>query len=33
VLCGTLAFGAGMITYLVLEEERRVDVLLVAWAG
>jgi hypothetical protein len=28
-----MAFGAGMITYLVLEEERRVDVLLIAWAG
>ncbi len=25
--------GAGMLTYLVLEEEQRVDVLLITWAG
>jgi hypothetical protein len=30
----TLAFGAsGLLTYLVLEPDRRVDVLIVAWAG
>ena len=29
-----LPFGAaGMITYLVVEHERRVDILLVTWAG
>lgn len=30
----TLAFGAGgMVTYLVLDDLRRVDILLVGWAG
>lgn len=30
----TLAFGsAGMLTYLVLDDEHRVDVLIVAWAS
>lgn len=30
----TLAFGSGgMLTYLVLEAEQRVDVLIVAWAS
>jgi hypothetical protein len=30
----TLAFGAGgLLTYLILETDRRVDVLIVAWAS
>lgn len=30
----TLAFGrTGMITYLILEEQQRVDVITVLWAG
>jgi hypothetical protein len=30
----TVVFGgAGMVTYLVLDEQRRVDVLVVLWAG
>lgn len=30
----TLSFGgAGMVTYLILEDQRRVDVLIVLWAG
>ncbi|MBV9010963.1 MAG: hypothetical protein JO309_06060 [Pseudonocardiales bacterium] len=30
----TLAFGsAGMLTYLVLDDEKRVDVLIVVWAS
>ncbi len=30
----TLAFGsAGMLTYLVLDDKQRVDVLIVAWAS
>ena len=30
----TFAFGsAGMLTYLVLDDEQRVDVLIVAWAS
>ncbi len=30
----TLAFGgAGMVTYLILEDQRRVDLLIVFWMG
>jgi hypothetical protein len=30
----TLPFGAaGMVTYLILEDQRRVDVITVVWAG
>jgi hypothetical protein len=30
----TLAFGSsGMLTYLVLDDEKRVDVLIVAWVS